>query len=182
MLRSGGRAEADEVLNLETKLKPGIGPTEEVAPDVRAVFHAKSDKKLAESFYQKIRPDKFKPDNRFGEAFYVAEREGTAIREVNYHAAHSGRGPAEYVLRFEVDMSKVKTLDLTDFATAKKYGYTSSSSLPADYAASIKIAKQAQAEGFQAIRYPSVRGPGSNIAFFGDPDSILRRIELVPIK
>jgi RHS repeat-associated protein len=93
---------------------------------------------------------------RFGKAFYVAEEGGTAVAEV---AAH-GNVPKN-VVRFQIDLGKAKVLDLTDFNVAKAWGYVEDVD---GYVAHQAIAQKAFEQGYNAIKFGSYRGAGSNYA------------------
>ncbi|MBC7251962.1 MAG: RES domain-containing protein [Anaerolineae bacterium] len=99
---------------------------------------------------------KIREPGRFGKAFYVAEEGGTAVAEV---AAHGGQ--ASHVIRFQLDLSKAKVLDLTDPAVAKAWGYVEDVE---GYAAHQALAQKAVEEGYNVIRYRSYRGTGYNYA------------------
>ena len=158
--------------------------------DPATVYHFKSDA-YVQSLLDEINPKFFGADTRYGAGFYVAQKGETAIAEVTYHGGDAAKGK---VVRYEMDMSKVKALDMTDPATAKAYkvekAFAHEHAVEADVAAkraaggftpdeldkltNTKYAKfqaigeQAKAEGYNAIKFPSVRSTGSNYVIYSD--------------
>jgi len=98
---------------------------------------------------------------RFGAAFYVAEEGGTAVAEMAVHG-----GQASQVIRFQLDLSKAKVLDLTDSSVAKAWGYVEDVN---NYAAHQALAQKAAEQGYNAIKFQSYRGPGYHYALLDNP-------------
>jgi RES domain-containing protein len=121
----------------------------------------------------KIDPSRFSPDTRFGKAFYIADKGDVAVAEI----AHHGATPT-HMIRYKLDLSKAKVLDLTDPAVVKKWGSPGGN----NYAKTQAIAKKAQEAGFDAIRFPSQRAGGNNIAIFDKFDEILSPQMVTPVK
>lgn len=71
----------------------------------------------AQSVLNGIEPKFLNPNARFGRAFYVAELAETALAELAHHGAQATQG-----IRFKIDYSAARILDLTDLATAKGMG------------------------------------------------------------
>ena len=161
--------------------------------DPATVYHFKGDDYVA-SVLKEINPNYFQADTRYGAGFYVAQQGETAIAEVTYHGGDPAAGK---VIRYEMDVSKIKALDMSDPAIAKAYkvdeafahehaverevatemakgGHT-----PAElqsikeltktkYAKFQEIGAKAQAEGYNAVKFPSVRGAGNNYVIYTD--------------
>ncbi len=136
-------------------------------------YHARTSPEITQSVLDKIDPSRFSPDTRFGEAFYVAEKGDVAVAEI----AHHGATPT-HVIRYKLDLSKAKVLDLTDPAVVKKWG----SPAGEDYLKTKAIAKKAQEAGFDAIKFPSQRASGNNIAIFDKFDDILSPQMVTPVQ
>ena len=166
--------------------------------DPATVYHFKSDA-YVQSLLDEINPAYFGKDTRYGAGFYVAQKGETAIAEVTYHGGDPAKGK---VIRYEMDMSKVKALDMTDPATAKAYkveeafahehaveakvaakraeGVLSDKELErlinTKYAKFQEIGSQAQTEGYNAVKFPSVRGEGSNYVIYSDDAAVINQI------
>jgi RHS repeat-associated protein len=108
------------------------------------------------------------PESRFGQAFYLAERSGTAIAEVAYHG-----GKAQVVVSYTLNMQKAKILDLTNAGLARRFGYVG------DYTSGQAAARKALQEGYNVIQFKSLRGPGNNYAVIADWDEVL--MERLPV-
>jgi hypothetical protein len=128
---------------------------------VEDVRHARRSAEITQSVLDKILPEKFDPSARFGQAFYVAQQGETAVAEV---AAHGGK--ASHVIRFQLDLSKAKVLDLTDPAIAKAWGYVEDVDA---YTAHQQLAQKAMEQGYNVIKFQSYRGPGYNYALLHNP-------------
>ena len=129
-----------------------------------SVYSARTSPKITQSVLDYIDPKRFSPDARFGKALYLAEDGGTAVAEVAHHG-----GNATHVIRYQIDLSKAKVLDLTDPSIVRKWG----SPAGENYAITQAIAAKARTAGYHAIKFPSVRGKGSNYALFDLFDDIL---------
>jgi hypothetical protein len=149
----------------------GVGPkTTRTAEDG---YHARTSPEITQSVLDKIDPSRFSPDTRFGKAFYIADKGDVAVAEI----AHHGATPT-HMIRYKLDLSKAKVLDLTDPAVVKKWGSPGGN----NYAKTQAIAKKAQEAGFDAIRFPSQRAGGNNIAIFDKFDEILSPQMVTPVK
>ena len=131
------------------------------ATNVDEVRHARSSANVVQSILDKILPSKFDPRSRLGKAFYVAKEGETAVAEV---AAHGKE--ASHVIRYDLDLSKAKVLDLTDPTVARAWGYVDDVSA---YGAHQALARSAVEEGYNVIKYTSYRGPGYNYALLNNP-------------
>jgi RHS repeat-associated protein len=128
---------------------------------VEDVRHARSSAEVVQSVLRKIDPGRFNPGARFGKAFYVAQEGETAVAEI---AAHGGE--ASHVIRYQVDLSKAKVLDLTNADIAKAWGYVEDAGA---YSAHQDLARRAMEQGYNTIKYNSYRGPGFDYAFLDNP-------------
>jgi hypothetical protein len=116
-----------------------------------------------------IKTERLTPDNRFGTAFYVGSSVQTSTAELEAHNASPKAG-----IVFVLNEKVAKILDLTDPATAQKYGYTGNPSTSA-YSESQRIADLAKKEGYNVIKYNSVRDPsGVNLAILGNHNDVLK--------
>jgi len=138
---------------------------------ILAVRHAVANRDFVNGIAKGIDPAMLNPNARFGRAFYVAELGETAVAEVSSHG-----GTATQVLRFRMNLSGHRILDLTKPTIADAWGYTG----PLSYQASQKIAQQAVERGFNAIKFPAVQGSGANYAIFNEFDSILQALMVSP--
>jgi len=120
------------------------------------VRHARHSAEVTQSVLDKILPRKFDPTARFGRALYVAQEGETAVAEI---AAHGGK--ASHVIRFQLDLSKAKVLDLTDPTVAKAWGYVEDVNATEAHRA---LAQRAREQGYNVIKFWSYRGPGYNYA------------------
>ena len=130
--------------------------------EVRSVWHARTSASVAQSVLDKIDPRRFDPGARFGNAFYVAENGQTAVDEL---AAHSRR--ATHVIRYGLDLSKTRILDLTDPSAAKAWGYVQDVKAYTEHQA---LARRALAQGYNMVKYQSYRGAGNNYALLENFD------------
>ncbi len=135
-------------------------------------YQARTSPKIAQSVLDKIDPSRFSPDTRFGKAFYVAEKGDVAVAEVAYH----GSTPT-HVIRYKMDLSKAKVLDLTDPTVVKDWGSPGGN----NYAKTQAIAKKAQESGYNVIKFPSQRATGDNLAIFDNFDEILTPQMITPV-
>jgi hypothetical protein len=109
-----------------------------------------------------------------GSAFSTAELPETALAEVAHHGVVPTTG-----IRFELNLEEARILDLGDAAVADRYGY-----LAPDVAddATRSIGSQAVADGYNTIRFPSLRGEGSNYAVLDDFDTVLSPQMITPVE
>jgi hypothetical protein len=151
-------------------LERSAAPPSKIPSDV---YHATLKPEYAQGIVDGINPKVLNAESRFGKAFYVAEHADTSLAEMAHHQAVPTHG-----IRFQWDASKARVLDLTDPATAAKYGYTGGPITDATKA----IGTRALDEGFNAIRYPSLRGQSNNIAVLKDFDALLKPQMITPIR
>jgi RES domain len=145
------------------------------------VYHAKTEIGATQSVLDGINPDYFNKQSRFGGGFYVAEKGDTAIAEVNYHVAKDGGTTnASYVIGYDLDLSSKRVLDFSNPEVAKKWGYAGNPN--SDYLAEQAIAKKAQEQGFNAIRFPSLRDEGNNLVIFESGIDALKPRGVAPAK
>jgi hypothetical protein len=85
--------------------------------DPATVYYFKSNA-YVQSLLDEINPQYFGKDTHYGAGFYVAQKGETAIAEVTYQGGDPAAGK---VSCYEMDMARIKALDLTDPATAKAY-------------------------------------------------------------
>ncbi|MCO6452041.1 MAG: RES domain-containing protein [Caldilineales bacterium] len=126
------------------------------------VRSARTNAEVAQSVLERINSVRFDPASRFGKAFYVAENGQTAVDEVT---AHGNR--ASYVIRYSLDLSKARVLDLTNPSAAKAWGYTRDVNAYSEHQA---LAQRALTQGYNVIKYQSYRGTGSNYALLENFD------------
>ena len=143
--------------------------------NIENAYHAKSSPKVTKSVLDRIDPKYFDTDARFGKGFYIAEKGKTAVAEIGHHGTE-----ASHVIRYQVDLSETKVLDLSDPKVANKWNYKRNSSN--DYTDSKVLSKQAQEQGYEAIRFPSERGAGNNLVIFKNFDEILSSQAVSPVK
>lgn len=138
----------------------------------RNVFHATSSSKNIDHVLKKIDISKSHPTkNRFGSGFYLAGSAKTSFKEV---------GPAsKYTIRYNLDISKAKILDLTNKNIAKKWNYKGDST--SDYASSQRIAKQAKKQGYEVIQYRSEKASAdTNYVILKNPDKFIKAEGVAP--
>jgi hypothetical protein len=168
---AAGQATRAEVAEAIAGLARGRPP--QAAPIPESVYHAVKNPQAAQGVVDGIDPRYFNPESRFGKGFYVAEKPETALAEMGHYNVRPTHG-----VRFQLDMSKARVLDLTDPATAAKFGYVGGEKSALTRA----IGTRALQEGYNAIRFPSVRDPsGNNIAVINDFNTILKPQIVTPI-
>jgi RHS repeat-associated protein len=138
-----------------------------------ALYNARTNADITQSVLTHIDPRRLDPNTRFGRALYLAERGETAVAEVAYHGSE-----ATHLIRFQLNVNKARVLDFTDPAIASRWGYVGGN----DYALSQAAAARARASGFNTIKYPSLRGPGSNYAVLDDFDELLKAQMVTPAR
>ncbi len=139
----------------------------------KQVYSARKGAGETQSILEGINPELISKESRFGRAFYVAEKGETAIAEISHHGKD-----ATHVIRYELDVSKAKVLDLSETKVAKKWGYK----LSEDYGQSQAIAEKAKQEGYNVIKYKSLRGEGNNYAVVDDFNELLKPQMVSPAK
>ncbi|RRB02839.1 fibronectin type III domain-containing protein [Larkinella rosea] len=144
--------------------------------DPETVFHVKSDQ-FVQNVLDAIDPDFFVRKNRYANGFYVAQKGETAIAEVVYHGADPAKSK---VIRFTLDKSKLNVLDLTDPIVGESWNLSDAfnyerqmeviGNIDDKYDKFIEIADKAVAQGYNAIKFTSQRGSGSNYVLYGDKE------------
>lgn len=100
-------------------------------------------------------------------AFYVSNDLGDVANQLKFHKA-----TFEDFIRYKLDLSKAKVLDLTDPIIKTKYGFDKR--FTRVYASHQAIAERAGREGYNVIKYGSFRTKGSyNYAVLSDFDQLL---------
>lgn len=149
--------------------EPPINPSSSSPPDVR---HVTTSSGQTQSVLNGIDPKYLSPEGRFGRAFYVAEVPETAVFEVVHH----GYTPTQSI-RFTVDLDKAHVLDLTDPEIAKQWGYAGGRMTPETRA----LGRKAREAGYNAVRFPSERGAGANLAVLDDFNELLQPQMVAPV-
>lgn len=104
-------------------------------------------------------------------AVYVALERETAIAELRRRAERLGRPLGSFAPRaiFTLDVVLRQVLDLTDADVRTAWDLTLADlRTEDDYQRCHEVARVAQREGYEAIRYPSATGSGVNLAIFHD--------------
>lgn len=115
-------------------------------------FHATvNDKYQVDSILRGVDPQYLSPNSRFGRAFYVCEQSETAQSELRYH----GVDPT-HVIRYWMDPTVMRILDLAQASVAKKYGYAGGPISQHTQA----IGAKARRDGFNVIRFFSEHASG----------------------
>jgi len=127
------------------------------------VWHATSNSRTTQSVLDGIDTKFLSPEARFGRGFCTVESAETALAEMSHH----GVSP-KFGIRFEVDSSVARVLDLTDDAPARAYGYTGGEITDATRG----VGKRARADGYNAIRYWSMRSPGANLVVIAEHEHV----------
>ncbi|MCU7647287.1 RES family NAD+ phosphorylase [Pseudomonas aestus] len=121
-----------------------------------------------------IDPKYLNPNSRFGAAFYVGESPSTPLAEMAHHGVKPTHG-----IRFNVDASKAKVLDLTDPAVAKEWGYNGGPITSKTQ----QIGMDAKDQGYNVIRFGSERDPGGvNQAVLDNFNEILTPQIVTPVE
>lgn len=150
-----------------------LGVAEESA-EAQSVWHATTSPAAAQSILEDgINPARLSADSRFGRAFYVAENPSVALAELQHHGANPVNG-----IRFEIDSSAMRVLDLTDPHVANAWGYRGGPITAQTQA----IGARAAESGYNAIRFTSQRSAGVNLAILQDYNTVLRPVMVTPIR
>jgi filamentous hemagglutinin len=105
----------------------------------------------------------------------VAEQPTTSIAEMNHYGVDPTTG-----IRFSIDMSKAKVLDLTDPGIAKQWGYTGTGGEKSVQMQ--KIGVDAKANGYNVIRFNSERAAGgTNFAVLDNFNQVLKPQMVTPV-
>ena len=132
------------------------------------VYHTTTDSRATASIQRGIERRYLNPESRFGRAFYVAEVPGTTLAELK---AHGFDGVD--TMRFRYNRESAKELDLTDPETAASWNYAGGP-ITEDTQA---IGEKASTQGFNVIRFGSLRGRGDNLASLSDFNSLLTYVD-----
>jgi RES domain-containing protein len=130
---------------------------------------------------------RYNPPGEFG-AIYVSLDPDTPLRELRRQALQGGVAVADLLPRtlFAAEARLQSVVDLACEEGPAKWGLTAADLASDDWRVCQAIARQARAQGCEAIRFRSATGAGENLAVFLDrlaPGSslrILRQEELYP--
>lgn len=136
------------------------------------VFHSTTNSRAAQGVAGGIDPKFLNPNSRFGAAFYVAEVPETALAELAHHGAQG-----THMVRMSVDKTKLRVLDLTDPSVAASVGYHGG---PIS-SATQQVGADALSNGYNAIKFKSLRGAGDNYAVLDDFNDILTPEMISPV-
>jgi RES domain-containing protein len=139
--------------------------------ETETVFHTVTDPRAAQGVLDGVNTAKLNPQSRFGKALYISDDASTTLAELSYHNA----APTQ-TIRYEMDLTKAKILDLTDPTVAKSWGYDGGPISNATKA----IGEQAQQAGYNTIKFQSMRGAGTNYAVLSDFEQVLKPQMVVP--
>ncbi len=164
----------EDVADVGKPLKLGE-VTYEVSEWGNTAYHVKNNS-FAQGVLDNIDPQFFGKNNRFADGFYVAQEAETAIVEVTYHGGNMAESS---VIRFSMDNSKLKVLDLTDPNIAKAWKYDEALKYENDvvkgvikannlskYDKTIELANRAREQGYNAIKFHSQRADGINMVIY----------------
>lgn len=161
--RKGGReSSGNSRINLENR-QNSKNISNDNSPN-RNVYHTTSSSKNIDYVLKKIDISKSHPTkNRFGSGFYLAGSAKTSFKEV---------GPSsKYTIRYNLDVSKAKVLDLTNKNIAKKWNYKGGN----DYASSQRIAKEAKKHGYEVIQFRSEKASKDfNYVIMRNPEKFIK--------
>ncbi|MCS5710539.1 ankyrin repeat domain-containing protein [Candidatus Berkiella aquae] len=135
------------------------------------VYHSVSSPNRGQSVLNGINPRFLGTESRFGKGFYVSEIPDTTLYELKHNKLQ-----ASHTIRYTVNSDKIKVLDLSDKKIAADWEYKGGERKE-EY---IKMGELAQKLGYNAIKFPSVRGPGHNIVVLKDFHEILQHKMVVP--
>ena len=151
-----------------------MGGISQIAKATETVQHAVSSAQTAQSVLSGINPKFFNPASRFGGGFYVGTDGDTVVAELAAHGAS-----ATHSIRYNVDLSEQKMLDLTDPKVAAEWGFSSKQTSTADCQ---KIGEVARSQGYDVIKFQAYRGEGTNYAIFDNFNDILSPMMVTPIE
>lgn len=137
------------------------------------VQHAVSSATTAQSVLDGINPKFFNPKSRFGGGFYVGTDGDTVVAELAEHGVK-----AMHSLRYDMDLSEQKVLDLTDPKTASRWGFKPNQTTSEECR---KIGEVAKKQGYSVIKFRSYRGESDNYVIFDNFSDILSPQMVVPI-
>ncbi len=137
------------------------------------VYHATSSEAAADSVMRGINPNVLGGDSRFGPAFHISQYPETAAAELVHH----GHTPT-HIVRLSFDQRRARVLDLTNPDMVDSLGYRWSGAITP---ATRNIGDVARSLGYNAIRFPSLRGAGDNWAVIADFNDLLTPLGRAPI-
>jgi hypothetical protein len=139
------------------------------------VWHSTGNSNAVTNILEKgIDPNYLNPSSRFGKAFYVAEQPATSIAEMNHYGVDPTTG-----IRFNIDMSQAKVLDLTDPVIAQQWGYVGGEKTLQMQ----QIGNNAKSNGYNVIRFNSERSTeGTNFAILDNFNQVLKPQMVTPVK
>jgi len=149
------------------RLANGIVRSSEVT-----VFHTVRSSEQASSMLRGVDATRLSTGSRFGAGVYTSEQVGTTLLELS---AHNATG--SHTIRYALDLNKAKVLDLTEFSTAAEWGYAGGGISTATQS----IGAKAFDAGYSVVKFPSVRGPGSNYAVIGNFEELLKAHMIFPV-
>lgn len=154
---------------------PVVEAPDALASSVRdcPIFHTVKGAGEGESVLGGIDPAYLNPDSRFGKAFYLSDDPETTVAELQSHGF-----AATHTIRYELNDATANVLDLTDPSTAQQWGYNGGAITDATKA----IGENAASSGYNALKFPSERGSGTNYAILKDFDSVLTPQMIFPSK
>jgi hypothetical protein len=129
-----------------------------------AAFHTIASPEAGQGVLNGINLKFLNPDSRFGKAFYISNDAGTTLAELSHHGSKGS-----HTIRYNLNLNRAKVLDFTDPTVAKTWGYVGGDITPATRA----IGSQAIDAGFDVIKFPSLRGPGTNYGVLSNFDKLL---------
>ena len=134
-------------------------------------FHSVTSPGAGQGVLNGINPKFLNPDSRFGKAFYISDDAGTTLAELAHHGA-----TGSHTIRYNLNLSKARVLDFTDPSVAKAWGYSGGNITPATQA----LGTQAIDAGYNVIKFPSLRGSGTNFGVLSNFDDLLSPQMIVP--
>ena len=129
------------------------------------VYHSVSSPYVGQSVLNGIDLRYLSAKSRFGKGFYVSEIPDTSLYELSHYNVQ-----ASHTIRYTINSDKIKILDLSNEKIAAEWKYKGGEKQQ-DY---IKMGEQAKKQGYNAIKFPSERGPGENIVVLKDFHEILQ--------
>lgn len=145
-------------------------PASEVSE--RVLYHTITNAHAGQGVLDAIDPIFLNPNSRFGKAFYLSENPDTTLSELMHHNA-----TGVDTIRFNFNSHSARILDLTNPVIAEVWGYEGGEI----NFLTREIGTRAKDSGFNAIRYPSERGEGYNLAILYDFERLLQPEMIVPI-
>ncbi len=112
----------------------------------------------AQSVLNGIDPQYFNSKSRFGGGHYVGTDSETFVAELAEHG-----NTAKYAIRYNINLSGQKVLDLTDAKVASNWKYVQNIT---STKACQEIGALARSQGYNAIKFQSYRGNGINYVIY----------------